>query len=97
MAVYSVSISSVPSSVRFVYGWMRAFHKISSAYALPIPAINFQDQKPIIHIIDQIINHQKTKPDAEMSALEVKIDRIVYKLYGLTEDEIAIVEESVRR
>jgi hypothetical protein len=29
----------------------------------------------------------------EASKLEAKIDRIVYNLYGLTEDEIKIVED----
>jgi hypothetical protein len=30
--------------------------------------------------------------EADTSALERQIDEMVYKLYGLTEDEIAIVE-----
>jgi len=30
---------------------------------------------------------------ADTSALESEIDRLVYQLYGLTEDEINIVEE----
>lgn len=36
----------------------------------------------------------KAKPTrrADMSTLERKIDRMVYELYGLTEEEIAIVE-----
>ena len=35
---------------------------------------------------------KKENPSADTSALEKKIDEIVYKLYGLTEEEIAIVE-----
>ena len=31
-------------------------------------------------------------PQAGMSALEGEIDQLVYQLYGLTEDEIKIVE-----
>jgi hypothetical protein len=31
---------------------------------------------------------------ADTSALESEIDQIVYRLYGLTEDEIQIVEQS---
>ncbi len=30
--------------------------------------------------------------DADTSALEKQIDEMVYKLYGLTDDEIAIIE-----
>ena len=29
--------------------------------------------------------------------LDAEIDRLVYELYGLTEEEIAIVEDSTRR
>lgn len=34
---------------------------------------------------------------ADTSILEAGIDRLVYDLYGLTEEEIAIVEESIHR
>lgn len=30
-----------------------------------------------------------------MSALEAEIDQLVYSLYGLTREEIAIIEESL--
>jgi len=33
--------------------------------------------------------------DADMSALERQIDQIVYKLYDLTPDEIAIMEGKI--
>lgn len=33
-----------------------------------------------------------TCPNADTSALEKQIDQMVYELYGLTDDEIAIVE-----
>jgi len=35
---------------------------------------------------------EKKDPNADTSALESEIDQLVYKLYGLTDDEIAIVE-----
>jgi len=41
--------------------------------------------------IFQSPNH-KTPADADTSALEKEIDRLVYELYGLTEEEIQIVE-----
>ena len=34
-------------------------------------------------------------PDADTTALEREIDERVYRLYGLTADEIKLVEESV--
>ena len=35
---------------------------------------------------------EKKEPNADTSALELEIDQLVYKHYGLTDDEIAIVE-----
>jgi len=35
---------------------------------------------------------KRKDPDADTSALERQIDLMVYKLYGLTEDEIKIVK-----
>jgi len=37
-----------------------------------------------------------TNPQAGTTALEAKIDQLVYELYGLTEEEIKIVEESTQ-
>lgn len=45
--------------------------------------------------VDQILTLKKADPEADTSALEAEIDQMVYKLYGLTEEEIKIVEESV--
>jgi hypothetical protein len=36
--------------------------------------------------------HEKTVLQAEMDATDRRIDRLVYDLYGLTEEEIKIVE-----
>jgi len=44
------------------------------------------------------MNHLQQKqedPSADTRALEAEIDRMVYDLYGLTEEEIRIVEEGV--
>jgi len=34
----------------------------------------------------------KKNPEADVSALETEIDQLVYDLYGLTEEEMKIVE-----
>jgi hypothetical protein len=57
-------------------------------------------QKPIIALVDtrlkqvrtSVLATKKANPQADTSKLEHKIDELVYKLYGLTEDEIKIVE-----
>jgi len=64
---------------------------------LPIPNIPEAEQKPFITLADQILFLKKSNPQANTNALEAEIDRLVYELYGLTEEEIAIVEGSVGR
>ena len=59
---------------------------------MPIPYVTKEQQQPIIALVDQILAAKKADPNADTSALELQIDLLVYKLYGLTDDEIAIVE-----
>ena len=59
----------------------------------PVPPINEKSEK-IIDIVDSIISKKQGNPSADTSALESKIDSLVYQLYGLTEEEIKIVEQS---
>ena len=42
--------------------------------------------------MSQILALKQKDPQADTSALERQIDQMVYKLYGLTAEEIAIVE-----
>ena len=49
-------------------------------------------QKPFISIVDKIISIRKSNPQDEIDSLESEIDCMIYELYGLTEEEIRIVE-----
>jgi type II restriction/modification system DNA methylase subunit YeeA len=63
---------------------------------LPIPPLTPQNQPLADHIItlvDQILSAKKQNPQADTSHLEKEIDQLVYQLYGLSEEEIKIVEE----
>lgn len=62
---------------------------------LPIAKILASQQQSFIALVDQILDAKQTDPDSNVSALENEIDNLVYELYNLTEDEIAIVEGSV--
>ncbi len=42
-----------------------------------------------------IIVLNNTNPQRDISILEKQIDEIVYRIYGLTDEEIKIVEESI--
>ena len=56
------------------------------------PDITPAQQKPIIALVDKILAAKKADVTSDTIELEHKIDELVYKLYGLTEEEIAIVE-----
>ncbi|MEP1138995.1 MAG: TaqI-like C-terminal specificity domain-containing protein, partial [Balneola sp.] len=60
-----------------------------------IPVKYPNDEESFINKVDQIFTLKKENPDTNTSKLEAEIDQMVYELYGLTEEEIAIVEESV--
>ena len=59
---------------------------------LPIKVVTKIEQQPFIDLVDQILTAKSATSTADTSALEAEIDRMVYALYGLTEEEIAIVE-----
>ena len=56
---------------------------------LPIPTAISEQQAPIIALVEEIL----AAPDSpDVPNLEAEIDRLVYALFGLTEEEIAVVE-----
>ncbi|MYF36065.1 MAG: hypothetical protein F4226_04530 [Synechococcus sp. SB0678_bin_12] len=61
---------------------------------IPIPKISDAQQKPFIELIDHILQAKAPNPSADTSTLEAEIDHLVYQLYGLTSEEIAVVEGS---
>jgi len=63
------------------------------AKQFPIAKASIEQQKPIINLIDKILNIKRVNPNADTSALEREIDGLVYELYGLTEEEIAVIEK----
>jgi adenine-specific DNA-methyltransferase len=59
---------------------------------LPIRPLSENLQTPFIEKVNQILTLKKADSKADTSELEVQIDRMVYELYELTEEEILIVE-----
>jgi hypothetical protein len=66
--------------------------KVSHLDQLPIKYISREDQKPFIDLVDRILIAKQN--GQETITLEHQIDTLVYRLYDLTPDEIAIVENS---
>ena len=58
----------------------------------PLPEINEQTTQKLVSLVNKILVAKKTNNTNDTNELENKIDEIIYKLYGLTEEEIAIVE-----
>jgi len=52
--------------------------------------LSIEDRQPFIKSVDEIL--EKKKLGQETADLENKIDEMVYRLYDLTAEEIAIVE-----
>ena len=59
---------------------------------LPLPPATPEQQNFIISTVDKILAAKKANVTSDTTALERKIDELVYRLYGLTDEEIAIVE-----
>jgi hypothetical protein len=67
---------------------------------LPIPDVPPEQQQPIVELVDQILAAKKSPPaplsqrgeQTDIAPLEAEIDRLVYQLYGLSAEEIAVVE-----
>jgi adenine-specific DNA-methyltransferase len=59
---------------------------------LPILIVDAKSQQPFITFVDQILSAKKKDPNTDTFALEKQIDEMVYSLYGLTPEEIAIIE-----
>lgn len=68
--------------------------------SIPIPTATPAQQQEVITLVDKILAakkdcHVKHSNDSELvdtSKLEKQLDALVYKLYGLTDDEIKIIE-----
>jgi len=68
---------------------------LSDIREIPLPKFSLNDKKLLILKVDKIITTKSQNSTANTSALEAEIDQLVYQLYGLTEEEIKIIEDSV--
>lgn len=59
---------------------------------LPIKIPSLEQEKEIEILVNQILLIKKQSSTADTTDLETQIDQLVYELYGLTEEEIKIVE-----
>jgi hypothetical protein len=60
----------------------------------PIPKASAAQQRDLTNLVQRILAAKQRNPEADTSALEREIDRLVYRLYDLTQAEIDVVEAS---
>lgn len=60
---------------------------------IPLPIVDSVQQQAIISCVDQILIAKYHNPMFDTSDIEQKIDGLVYQLYLLTDEEIAIIEQ----
>jgi hypothetical protein len=65
----------------------------STIEQLPFKIAENESQTIIINNVKTILKAKSANPSADTTALESEIDRLVYQLYGLTDEEIAIIEK----
>jgi adenine-specific DNA-methyltransferase len=69
-------------------------YKVQYIEKIPIKNISENEQKPFIELVEKVLEGHKN--DNDTTDLESQIDQLVYQLYGLTEEEIKIIENSTK-
>ena len=82
---------------RYVDSWLKKNSSnisinIGTVKKIPIPISTPTQQQPIIELVNRILQVKSNSSAAETKDLEDKIDLLVYHLYGLTYDEVLIVD-----
>ena len=73
------------------------FPKIRVEEFRNLPIKSLEAQQPFITLVNQILLAKKENPHADTSTLEKQIDLMVYHLYGLTYDEVKLIDETVSK
>ncbi len=61
---------------------------------IPVKQISTEQEKPFKELVTKILNLKRKNPQADISDYERQIDKLVYELYKLTEEEIKIIESA---
>ena len=69
------------------------FLEYKPMYISPIAIPDREDNEGVSALVSQILAAKQSDPNADVTALEKEINWVVYSLYDLTSEEIAIVEE----
>lgn len=67
---------------------------IGEVRKFPIPTATSAQQQQIIVLVEKILAAKKQDSSADTGAFESEIDKLVYDLYGLTDEEVKIIEKN---
>ena len=111
LAILNSKLMSFYHKEKYLDPLKNLFQKIliANAKKFPIKIIPESEQQPLIKLVDKMlslnkrlneIGDKKTDERAEIKE-EIKhtdneIDKLVYKIYGITEEEKKIIEESLK-
>jgi type I restriction-modification system DNA methylase subunit len=65
--------------------------------SLPIPEVSSADRDILVRAVDRLLKAKEHDREGEAVAIEQEIDRQVFSLYGLKEEDIQTVENAVHR
>lgn len=71
--------------------------KVNELADFPLPKNRTERSDEIAKLVTEILTAKKHGPRADTTALEKQIDRLVYKLYDLTPEEIRLVEDRAQK
>lgn len=75
-------------------GYLRAFNPYIET--IPIPTVPSEKQKPLERLVERILTAKRREGTADVSGLELELDELVYALYGLTPEEVQLVEAGTK-
>ena len=63
--------------------------------AIPVPRLSEAEERAIARLVEEMHAAKDANPAADTEPMEWELDRLVYDLYGLTEEEGAAVERAL--
>jgi hypothetical protein len=75
----------------------RAFAEVKpkNIRKLQIPICNMTVQLPVIDMVSKMLEEKRMNPHVDISKIEHEIDKLIYKIYKLSEEEVSIIEKGV--
>ena len=68
--------------------------KINELASFPIPSCTDDQEKQLAELAKKIMLAKKKDASSDTSSIEYEIDKVVYQLYNLSDDEISVIERT---